>query len=239
MSDRHSCRRENRSVRRRAPIRGAAAALLLTLSLTSCYLVDNAEMAARVVSAASSDETYEKEVAAFATDPARDTDWGVLLGEAILYLPDDYKTSLTRDRDTFYGSVVGAYLAQTNLSAAMVNDALKLYMKLPPVPEQQLEMYKLSGQLWLDRVMAEAEGGVIQQRYALFRKRIGSAPKYNYTDLRDLLWDEAALDRFLRDDEYAATWLFENSPPEPKKRYAFLLSDLKPITIPVLPGTGS
>lgn len=85
--------------------------------------------------------------------------------------------------------------------------------------------------------MLKNEEPYVSQRFALFARRVPQYVVRNPDAVIALIKDDAAFERFLREDAYAMSWLSSNGGP---KAYTTDYDTwLHPVTTPVLPGTGS
>jgi hypothetical protein len=182
--------------------------------------------------------------------PVSDQFWAGLLGNSVIYLPDSYREDLTKDEDTFLKYVIGSLLARNNITYEMLVAAMQAKGYEVPVTREVFNYYKGFGGAW--EADLKRRNVAMAQRYELFKKRVSSdaAGKLLFKPklVRELLRDDVALEKFLKDDAFAKDWTivavdqnFSTLTADPAifDLIALPWKLLRPVTIGVLPGLAS
>jgi hypothetical protein len=178
--------------------------------------------------------------------------WNTAMGEAMFYLPDDFRTTFTRDEDTFINYAFGAYLAQY---PDVTYDSLNSWLgeigilEIAGISRERLEYARGFGRVWLKNLEEDPKNRAMKERLALFKQRFGGGSDsykriFPPHRMRTLLRDDAALTAFLTDDAYAANWVEQNRDINTTTRdrtfdYKSIQDFLSPVTIGILPGLAS
>jgi hypothetical protein len=151
--------------------------------------------------------------------------WNDLLGENLLYVPDNYRTELTSSKDVLFGAVLGSFFynhpeydydALNNLQhkANYCGPACKaagLENKNPiDLDPALLDYYKNWGRLWQQSLRSGPDAAAIDARYELFKKRIQSYGPFAFSDIRTLIRDDTAFTNFLTRDDVARQWITDH-----------------------------
>ncbi|MCZ8181645.1 MAG: hypothetical protein O9322_01630 [Beijerinckiaceae bacterium] len=180
------------------------------------------------------------------------TFWNTTMGDAMFYLPDSFRTDLTRNEDTFINYAIGAYLAQyPEVTYDSVNSWLDEIgiLEKAGITRERIEYARGFGRVWLKSLEDDPKNRAMKERLELFKKRFGqgsSAYKRVFPPhrMRALLRDDAAFKAFLTDDAYAETWVEQNRDVNATTRdrtfqYRSIQEFLSPVTIGILPGLAS
>lgn len=179
--------------------------------------------------------------------------WNTALGDTMFYLPDSFKSDLTKDEDTFLNYVMGAYLARfpevtyDSLDKTLFDANI---LDKAGISRERFNYARRFGEIWLKSVADDPKNKAMKERVALFQKRFGSSNPDYYTSLfsphkiRALLRDDKAFEAFLKDDGSATAWVQNNldinKTTRDKTFQNITIHDLlRPVTIGVLPGLAS
>lgn len=196
---------------------------------------------------------------ALQADPSLE-EWNTLLGENLLYVSDDYRTELTSSKTVFIGAVLGSFLYNNpQYNYELVNrlqhqanycgTLCKMYgmeNKNPIDLDPALfDYYKNWGRVWQQSLRSGPNAEAIAARYELFKKRIDPYGPFRFSDIRELIRDDAALKEFLTDDEAAGRWIsahvIQTEDRDSFTESAIILGELSfnPVTFTSLPGLAS
>lgn len=192
-------------------LRVFGAAIVLSVGLASC--ISAPEVARYMVTyIKKSDQERARELRGLADPNNKGVTgkiWAVLLGNSIIYLPENFPQDLARDEATFMRTAFGAFLSRNDMTYDWLQQALALEGAEVPFSRETFNYYKGYGGAWLADL--ERRNAGLKARYALYKKRVGalgtSATLIPPEKLRALLVDDKALDSFLTDDYAASTWL--------------------------------
>jgi hypothetical protein len=212
------------------------------------------------ISVALRNEGGDKKVReALQADPSLE-EWNTLLGENLLYVSDNYRTELTSSKDMLYGAVLGSFLYNNpQYDYELVNrlqhqanycgflcKSYGMENKNPIDLDPALfDYYKNWGRVWQQSLRAGPNAAAIAERYELFKKRIGPYGPFRFSDIRELIRDDAALQEFLTDDEAAGRWIsahvIQTEDRDSVTERALQLGELSfnPVTFTSLPGLAS
>ncbi|MCZ8270040.1 MAG: hypothetical protein O9306_05760 [Beijerinckiaceae bacterium] len=192
-------------------IRSAVVASMLALSVAGC--VTPAVMVTYLPTfLAKSDEERASEIRSLSNPNSgvNDSYWSGMLGNSVIYLPDNYRQELTKDEDTFLKYAIGPMLNRFEITYDELADKMRERGHAVTITRETFNYYKGFGAAWEADLKRRNPG--MTQRFELFRKRVGS----RYADLllfkpdmvRTLLRDDASFGKFLRDDGFATDWMF-------------------------------
>lgn len=187
-------------------------------------------------------------------------DWNTLLGENLLYVSDNYRTELTSSKELLFGAVLGSFLYNNpQYSYEVVNRLQRQANYCGPLCKSKglenknpidldpalFDYYKNWGRVWQQSLRSGPDAEAIAARYELFKKRIQPYGPFRFSDIRELIRDDAALEEFLTDDEAAGRWIsahvIQTEDRDSFTESAIYLGELSfnPVTFTSLPGLAS
>lgn len=164
-----------------------------------------------------------------------DTLINMAYGAELIYLPDGWRSMITRDPESVLALVVGVYISRTNTSFAYANSLN------PDIDEASFNRYKTFGDNWRRSIANDPMNSYLKERLELFKARTGTnydEGMQNWAAARLLLRNDTQFREFLTSDTFASQWLARNMNPGgfSKEIHAFdFLNTLGPINTGALP----